>query len=109
MSKYPSCCHTAIHTGRTCDEYDAELMACAINWFPAPYNVGAAPIDNPALDAELLAWARKKAASPWEWGPERGRCRCAFCGWEQMVRWDGGIEAHHNDGCLAVRANTVPK
>lgn len=71
---------------------------------------GPAEDDSPAmdtLDAELLAWAKEKAKSPWEWSPGRISVVCVFCGYQQMLLWNGRLEPQHTDTCLAVRANTV--
>lgn len=57
------------------------------------------------IDAELLAWAKAKAAEPFEWF--RDYVRCAFCQWQQRILWGGKIDAVHSDTCLAMRANKV--
>jgi len=55
------------------------------------------------LDTALLAWAKRKAVEPFEWCHDH--VRCAFCGQQQALMWNGKMEAHHTDTCLAVRAN----
>lgn len=55
------------------------------------------------LDADLLAWAKARAANPIDWG--LGGPRCLFCRRNFCVTWEGAVLADHNDGCLAVRAN----
>lgn len=56
-----------------------------------------------AIDAELLAWAKRKATEPFEWCHDH--VRCAFCGQQQALMWNGAMETFHSDTCLAVRAN----
>lgn len=56
------------------------------------------------LDADLLAWAKRKAKEPFEWCHDH--VRCAFCGQQQALMWNGVMAAHHTDTCLAKRVNT---
>lgn len=57
------------------------------------------------IDLALLCWARAKAATPFEWCHDH--VRCAFCGQQQALMWNGVMAAHHTDTCLAARVNEV--
>ena len=108
MSTPEGCCHTASHEGQTCEQYDITLAG----WAAAnrddqeplrPAGIVYNPSNISPLDAERLAWAKRKATEPFEWCHDR--VRCAFCGQQQALMWNGAMETFHSDTCLAVRAN----